>query len=59
MVLSLTDVIVVSLTAISVGFGIGLGVGLVHISVLSFMRYAVDYAEKLKKHRITETNKDT
>ncbi len=52
MALTFIDVLMVTITAVSLGIGLGIGVGLVHLSALSFMRYAVDYLERLKTHKL-------
>lgn len=57
MALTFVDVVMVAVTSIAFGLGLGLGVGLVHLSALSFMRYACDYLEHIKKHKTQEQAK--
>ncbi len=57
MALTFVDIIVVAVAAIAFGLGLGIGVGLVHLSALSFMRYACDYLDHIKKHKEAEKAK--
>lgn len=47
MTLTLTNVLLVIFAAGAAGVGLGVGAALVFLSVLSFMRYAAEYADRI------------